>query len=318
VSAVRTLLWFATGAVTAWTIVSLSGSVHAQGAGAGTIGVCVGSGGVLHVVQPPRSCDPGQKHLTFLLATPANSQSSPPQRQALERTLRDLEQQVANLEQLANRKASSTAKTPFEVQDRRGNVVFSVTSHEDAGTYVRAGQALLDAFDDYGYLNAPSSSGNETLFAGALSGGPDVYGIDMGEQGGTRGLLLGRGVGSTTRDKYKLQVSSTRTLAVVGQSSIGTGIILIRGPEGQSEARMTVPSAGGAVSIVNDKGLPVAVLREGEHGEGLLMITSSGGEPMVDAGENGGGYGLVRAGPGAFRKIPGRLGLPGSYIVGKP
>jgi hypothetical protein len=39
---------------------------------------------------------------------------------------------------------------------------------------------------------------------------------------------------------------------------------------------------------------------------------------MVDAGVEPGGFGVVRAGPAAFKSGFGLLGLPGSYIAGKP
>jgi hypothetical protein len=39
---------------------------------------------------------------------------------------------------------------------------------------------------------------------------------------------------------------------------------------------------------------------------------------MVAAGVQPGGFGVVQAGPGSFSPGYGLLGLPGSYIAGKP
>jgi hypothetical protein len=70
-------------------------------------------------------------------------------------------------------------------------------------------------------------------------------------------------------------------------------------------------------TIFNNNQQSVAELTEGESKGGRLAIFNSSGENMVVAGVAEEGFGVVRAGPEAFKPGVGILGLPGSFIMGK-
>src|SRR5260221_9727135 len=133
--AVLTSIAFAAGALTAWMMLAAAADLRAQGERSGALPVCAGAGGVLRVTTPSGSCEPGQKRLTFFVTGPASSAASA-ETEALERALRDVERQVADLERLAGRDNPSTVTAPFNVEDRSGRVVFSVANGEYSATYV--------------------------------------------------------------------------------------------------------------------------------------------------------------------------------------
>jgi hypothetical protein len=74
----------------------------------------------------------------------------------------------------------------------------------------------------------------------------------------------------------------------------------------------------GIVEVVNAAGVAVASLWTGEGGDGRLHLRNASGQVMVEAGVTVGGIGVVRTGPHSFNPGIGFLGLPGSYIAGKP
>ena len=80
----------------------------------------------------------------------------------------------------------------------------------------------------------------------------------------------------------------------------------------------TDQSKKGLVNIFNGLGQAVAALTEGAAAGGLLQLSNSGGEVMVEAGVAAQGFGVVRAGPDGFKPGLGFFGVPGSYIAGKP
>jgi hypothetical protein len=314
-----TAVAFALGAVVATTATWLVADAGAEGQDAGTIHVCVATGGVLRVVPSGRACESGQKPLSLLDAGAPPADSSPAERDALERTLHDLERQAADLMRLGRHDGASTVTAPFEVLDRRDHVVFSVVSDQYRGTYVTkfgAGKASasLAAFDSVGYLAVQSASGNEPVSIGHLGDPSTSFGLQMGEQDTGVGLELGRGVYGRTADIYMLSVGR----AMIGQSKVGSGLMYVADQNGDIRSRAWASTeSGGTVDILNGSEQRVASLEQGTHG-GMLLLTNSTGERMVDAGVESGGYGVVRAGPASFKLGLGPFGLPGSYILGKP
>ncbi len=143
----------------------------------------------------------------------------------------------------------------------------------------------------------------------------EAFGLEIGEKERGTELALGRGVGAGAKDMYRLNVAGSRRAAVVGQSSVGRGLMFVCDATGAIKSAMFVPS-GGAINIRNSAEIAIAAVKQGANG-GELEITSSNGEPMVRAAVHQNGYGVVAAGPGAFRSGMGVLGLPGSFIVGK-
>jgi hypothetical protein len=90
---------------------------------------------------------------------------------------------------------------------------------------------------------------------------------------------------------------------------------------GNKRVRLDCESAQGSgmVAVSNVDGLDVAMLSARAAGSsGLLQLTNGSGTVMVEAGVLATGIGAVRAGPGGFQHGLGFLGLPASYIEGKP
>ncbi|HEY7290185.1 MAG TPA: hypothetical protein VH583_10140 [Vicinamibacterales bacterium] len=315
---------FVLGALAAAATIYLSVEVRAQ-SDASAIHICIVADGTLRTTQPPRTCDPGQRALTFLVAGAQETQADA-DTAALERTLRDLEQQVADLERSGGHAGPSTVTAPFEVTGRGGNLIFSVDDdavHHVYGTRVtkfgHRTTASLDGADDGGRLAVTSTSDTgEAVTIGRVEGsGGDSFGLRMSEAKTGKGLELGRGVFGTTSDMYKLVVAGSARAAAIGQSEAGSGIIFVANQTGDVRARMFASRSHGIVDILNKDSIPVAAFQDNDQG-GLLLLTSSGGEPMVDAGVHDKSYGMVRAGPASFKLGLGSFGLPGSFIMGKP
>jgi len=327
---------FLGGGLAATVVVSSVNAVRAQGADQAVIHACVSADGTLRV--PQRGCEAGEKTLSFFSADVATSSSSPDQPGAHDSRLQDLNRQASALEDLATGTYGSRVHAPFEVRDRGGKVVFSVTVNENSDTYVTQhtddGTAEFRAYHRGGRLLAlsrgqgqqdPTDVGPtpEGVFVGYPPVAGQAFSVYMAQLGDERGIELGRGVESTTPDKYKLLVNGkSALLAGIGQAASGNGILFVADAAGAIRSQASVPESGaefgGRVAVIGAGNQQIALLRRGETGGGLLLLTNSKGEPMVDAGVHAGNYGLVRAGPGAFRNIPGMLALPGSYIQGKP
>ena len=112
-------------------------------------------------------------------------------------------------------------------------------------------------------------------------------------------------------------LGKSAVVAAIGESIDGTGAATVSDASGIYKGVMQLTSDGkGYIAILNNARTRVAALTEGLNGGGLLTIGDSGGERMVVAGVNAGGFGVVQTGPASFMTNAG-LGLPGSYIAGK-
>ena len=120
---------------------------------------------------------------------------------------------------------------------------------------------------------------------------------------------------------YRLKIfgGGGKAVAAIGQNALGSGTAQVADEAGVVRAMLfTDESKKGAVNIFNALGHTVAALTEGASAGGLLQISSSGGQVMVEAGVAAEGFGVVRAGPDGFKPGLGFFGVPGSYIAGKP
>lgn len=311
--------------VTAGLHSGLASDVHAQGR-EGAIHVCVAEDGVLRLAAVDSMCPAGQKSL--YLATGgdlANKSAAPkpddPQSASLQRRLVELEQRVKDLEDAAGRgELGQKVVAPFEVVDRSGKRIFSV---EDGNArYVnlfnRDGKQVagIGATAPGGYFFA--SSATSDLFARVTAEGSSS-GVTVEENEVIR-LDLGRDKGKGTY-RLKFFTNAGTDVAGIGESTeTKGGLAVIQDESGRTRASIGVRSGegGGGIFIHNSRGTMVAGLTEGSAKSGLLLINSSAGQPMVEAGVTAEGFGVVRAGPEGFKPGVGILGLPGSYIAGKP
>ena len=132
-------------------------------------------------------------------------------------------------------------------------------------------------------------------------------------------MFVGQLPGSNNYRALFYRTEGGRVVAGLGQAANGKGIAYVADTEGVHRADLAVGADGKAkISISDSTAKDVAVLTEGERSAGLFTLYGSGGQPMVVAGVDAGGFGVVRAGPESFKPGFGLLGLPGSYIAGKP
>jgi hypothetical protein len=162
---------------------------------------------------------------------------------------------------------------------------------------------------------APSVSSSvvsATIKARGSDAGIEIYQSD-------RRLALGR----RSNGRYGLEVlapGGRRLVAGIGESEAGSGIAMVADAAGNPRVTMSGHSESGTgrVVVANVGGKAVATLSaDGFGGSGLLQLTNASGTVMVSAGTLD-GVGMVSAGPGAFQHGIMFLGLPASYIVGKP
>jgi hypothetical protein len=120
-------------------------------------------------------------------------------------------------------------------------------------------------------------------------------------------------------DRYVLLVGQDdgKVAASIGESAHGGGVITV-GDRGVTKAAMLASDDAGTQVAVVSHGSPLAFLAESNSGGGLFKIFNAQGVPMVEATAGKGGFGVVAAGPGGFTPGAGLLGLPASYIAGKP
>ncbi len=317
--AVRTpiVVAFASGCATAALAGWLTAALRAQApadAAVNVIHACAAPDGVLRLAPPTGSCPAGQASLYFRKdTTPQSGQLSPPPKETADARIRALEQRIAALE----RDASLTGvgrrvSAPFEVLDK-GKPVFAVLDDRTVRLYNVAGKDLvrLETTDAGGILYTGNGAG-----MGAVIGTTASEASFRLMEGKAVRTELGRNpTDGNFRAIFTAPGGSVR-VAGIGESNLGSGSAFVADKSGNVRVAMNAPSSGGLISAYNTAGVPVATLSEGKTAGGLLEITSSGGERMVVAGVQPGGFGVVQAGPASFMQAAG-LGLPGSYIAGK-
>jgi hypothetical protein len=319
---VRTLSAFAAGCVTAAGLgwgVNLSAAVAAgTQAATSSISVCIGGDGVLHLPGASRVCGPNEQNLQLQAVDGdgASTKGSKPNDYA--RRIADLEKRLSALEAQGPKDDKKIVKVvaPFEVVDRSGRPVFRV-SEGDAALFNADGKRVAEmrATADGGYFIGKSAGASLATALGA-SGGAVGLRITEGNNTTTR-LDLGR---DPEHGTYRLKVisKSGQVLAGIGQGAANTGTAIVNDEHGVTRASMFVESDVPYIRLYGPSRTVIAALTQGKAGGGLLDIFSSTGERMVGAGMTEKGVGMVAAGPAGFKSGMGLLGLPGSYIVGKP
>ena len=224
-----------------------------------------------------------------------------------------IEQRVTDLEKRFLGSQGSDGVTrftaPFQITDRAGRVLLSVTTQPDGQINVRvgdrgAGGAFLGVGKSgAGFVGVDSPNGNTGAALGQSAGGPmgvRVFGPD--------GITVQASLALDPTNRGRLQLGDIKTASVeagVGQS--GSGFVSVDGADGTigafigqyRKAQMSVsvmgtgemPVAtmfsdklGGNVRVMNPQGTPVGGLFSEEEGGGLVLTGPAGGQSVVDLG----------------------------------
>jgi hypothetical protein len=230
-----------------------------------------------------------------------------------------LERRVKDLEYRDRRGTlrGTRAVAPFEVVTKAGQRLLYI--EESSVTFSNmSGKPVVWILADPsgGHLLTQTASGALSAGIGALE---KRAGVVIQENDKDR-IDLGR----RTNGRYGLQVFGPEgnVIAYVGQSAAGSGLAMVADTPGTPMASMFLPTVGsggtaGQVMVANAQGKEVAFLSTGQGGAGLLQLTDSSGNLMVEAGVTKEGRGVVRAGPGMYNSGVGIVGLAPSFIIGK-
>jgi len=308
---------FASGAVVTMALGWVTPALSARQPRGAAIAVCVLSDGLIRLAAAA-GCTPPQKTVLLEEAgpdgidvadVPAADPTSAEARRiaALERRLRALER-PAVAGYIGNRVVA-----PFEVVDAGGQRVFTVQPGE-VRVYPPGGPMAvrLSASEESGFVTTLSAQGHLQASVGVSS--TRRAGLIVAENDVER-IYIGRQPEGHYAAKFFGKAGTF--VAGFGQSRQGTGAALVMDHGGIIKASLRLDDASKGFVSVSNGSTYVAELTEGKTGGGLLTIGSSSGERMVAAGVQPGGFGVVQAGPASFMTAAG-LGLPGSYIMGKP
>jgi hypothetical protein len=302
-------------------------TLEAQGATDDVIDVCVTAENAMRLTGPDAECGPGERRVRL---------KEPPVEKVCEQKPADVEGLRRRIEQLEGRSAerleNQSTIAPFEVVNEAGLTVFSV---EEATQTTPAAVEMFNAVGTRVAVLAANAEGGavtveSTARRGVTVGVPvsavsatlSAYGEYLGADvrvGSSRRLSLGRGADG--RYAFRVLSLAGKMVAEVGESEECSGIVSVFDAAGNRRVRLDCESAQGSgiVAVSNVDGLDVAMLSaRAAGGSGLLQLTNGSGAVMVEAGVLATGIGAVRAGPGGFQHGLGFLGLPASYIEGKP
>jgi hypothetical protein len=309
------VLVFAAGCVTAATAGWMTSELRAQTpAPPNVVHVCAAPEGTLRVTPLRSLCPAGQQSMFFRRSAEAPPDQPPDETPGTtDARVKALERRIAELEgQAARTGLTRRVPAPFEVMDRTGKRVFSVSEDRDATLYSAAGDGLVrfGARNTGGFVMARPSAGSQRVL---ISADGSESGLQITEGDAIRARIGTKGDGD-----YRMMVFSkdgkTPVAALGEMQQRGAAVIFDQAGE---RAGMYAEEGTGHVVVYNKQVIPVAMLTEGKTAGGLFVLTSSSGERMVAAGVQPEGFGVVQAGPASFMQAAG-LGLPGSYIAGKP
>ncbi len=314
---VQLVLVFAAGCATAATAGWMTTALRAQAqppAPPNVVHVCAAPEGTLRVTPPRASCPAGQQSMFFRRSAEAPPAQAPDETPGTtDARVKALERRIAELEGQASRTGLTRRVTaPFEVMDRNGKRVFAVTEDRDAILYSAAGDGLVrfGARNTGGFVMTRPSAGPQRVL---ISADGSESGLQITEGDAIRARIGTKGDGD-----YRMVVFSKdgkTPVAALGEFQQHGGAFIF--DQAGERAGMYAEEGIGKVVVYNKQVIPVASLSEGKSAGGLFLLTSSSGERMVAAGVQPEGFGVVQAGPASFMQGAG-IGLPGSYIAGKP
>jgi hypothetical protein len=230
-----------------------------------------------------------------------------------------MEQRVTDLEKRVLGSLGSDGVTrftaPFEITNRAGKVLMSVTTQPDGQIAVRvgdpeAGGAFLGVGKSgTGYLGVDLANGNMGAALGQFAGGPmgvRVFGPDGVTVQGSLALdpsHLGRlqlgnvnsgsveaGVGQTGSGFVSVDAADGTIGAFIGQYRKAQMSVSVMGSGAMPIATMFADKLGGNLRVMSPQGTPVGGLFSEEEGGGLVLTGPTGGQSVVDLGvrDNGG------------------------------
>ena len=283
-------------------------AAHATALGSGDVIVCIGTDSLM---RSPESGNCPDTSTPITLAGPdlknidAIDEDDPlgptnPNARTLSPAIAELERRIEDLER----------GPVFEVVTREGEVIFRIAPEQVQLFYgSETPVAEMLAMPDGGLLRARAADDARSAVMGAYGA---YAGLRLADGGISRLDLLRRAGGN-----YSFVIPKGRGyVAGIGESSAGTGALSIGNDAGQAKAVMSVDGGVGAVTVYNHSSNPVATIREGVSGAGLMALGNSSGSMLVKLGTNNDDrYGVVLALPLGLPYVP-RSGLPGSYMLG--
>jgi hypothetical protein len=303
---------FGCGAVVALVLIAARQPVNAASA-ARTIHTCAAADGSLRLSDPATPCQPDERRVRVQIPGQDDQEckSDDARLEKLKQHLNDLETR--------DRKGTlrgRRVKAPFQVVTRKGLRVLRIEEH-NVTFYNLAGKPVvwIVADNSGGMLQTQSINGDREA---TISAQGNLARILIKEHDKDR-IDLGR----RKNGRYGLQVfgASDKMVSYLGQSEVGSGLLVISDANGVEKAAMYVRKQDGAgrVHVMNPAGAVVGVMQaSGSEGESPFQLSNASGAAMVEAGLIATGAGVVRAGP-EFRNFGvGMLGLVPSMVMGKP
>ena len=282
-----------------------------QAASAGTVHTCAAADGKLRMTAANLPCQPEERRVRLQLFDPET-----PQRKDEDNGIDRLKKRLNDLEtrQRLGTLRGRRAYAPFKIVRKSGTGVWPlVTIEEQNVTFYNKNEkpiAWIVADQSGGLLLTQTDSGNREATIGAQD---KIARVLLTENGQHR-IDAGR----RSNGRYGMQVySGNKMVAYLGQSAVGSGFAMINDTAGNQRASMFVDKGEGHLQVWNTAGKAVGTLSAGTR-SGLLYLTDGGGTPMVEAGVNPDGAGVVRAGPNFRNFGVGIVGLTPSMIIGKP
>jgi hypothetical protein len=276
--------------------------------------VCVGPDSVMRAAIGT-TCPTGQSlvHLDCVGCNSADESSAP---------------SAAKIDNLQRRLANVHKSALFTVVDKRDSPIFRVSEDRvsvyfpNAGVVRRGKSGRVPSERLFSNSFEAASIGDDSVLAARSRdgqfvtrlGAPGVQPRFWIEEGGLTRLEMGK----NAFGGYSLKIDGgAGPIAGIGESSAGTGAVIIGDTAGRPRASMLIGDDGKAiVGVSNSAGAAVVALTEGASGGGSLTIGDAGSKTMVKMGVKDDHYGYVLTGPGAgFPYVP-RSGLPGSYFLG--
>lgn len=230
-----------------------------------------------------------------------------------------IEQRVTDLEKrfLGSLGSDGTTRftAPFEITNRAGKVLMSVTTGADGQIALRVGDPEKGgAFigvgkSGTGYVGVDTADGKNGVALGRYLEGPmgvRVFAPDgvtvqasMALDPSSRGRLqLGNtnsgsveaGVGQTGSGFVSVDAPDGTIGAFMGQYRKASMAVSVMGTGDSPVATMFADKLGGNVRVMNPQGIPVGGLFSEEEGGGLVLTGPTGGQSVVDLGvrDNGG------------------------------
>lgn len=269
---------------------------------------CTIADGTLHATPPAVPCPPGERRVRI----PLPEDKEPEECKEDERAAK-LERRIAELES-EGASRHRRVRAPFEVEIGVFGRKRTLLRIDESGVTFsnRDGKPVVWvlADDTGGVIHTQSSSGARESEIRAL----DKRAHLLLKEDGHERIDMGR----SSNGRYGLEVfgPQNKLIAYLGQSAEGQGFAQVNGVDGTRKASMFVHNGSGHLEVWNAAGKAVGLLTTGENGAGQFHLMDGSGKIMVEAGVNGSGQGVVRAGPKLRQFGAGLVGLPPSMILG--